>query len=173
MNLLFILDTLFYKHADFLMIVIDIVMFENFALCIVTYDFEKLLSLSPQLFVDFLHDFYINRVGRHLNVKLNLFDKFDKVDFLRGNNVTNVSVYYDILVINFKFFELYLTISLVNCVFFNYLKINAWISLLQIKILTTYHTLICVWFVQFYLPSDVILLFITVQLKYLILFSNL
>ena len=112
-------------------------------------------------------------VGGHLNVKLNLFYEFNKVDFLRGYNVTNVSVNDDIFIINFKFFKLYLTVFFVYCVLFYLLKVNTGVSLLQIKILTTNHTLICVRFVQFYLPTCVKLLLVTVQLKNLILFSNL
>lgn len=82
MNFLLILDTFLNEHTDFLMVVIDIVMLKNFALSIIANDLEELLSLPPQLFVDFLHDFDINRICGHLNVKLNLFDQLDKVDFL-------------------------------------------------------------------------------------------
>lgn len=82
MNFLLIFYTFLNEHTDFLMIVIDIVMLKNFALSIIAYDLEELLSFSPQLFVDFLHDFDINRVCRHLNVKLNLFNQLNKVDFL-------------------------------------------------------------------------------------------
>lgn len=77
MNFFFILDTFLYEHTDFLVIVIDIVMFKNFTFCIVTYNFKELLSLSSELFVNFFHDFDINGVGGHLDIELNLFYQFN------------------------------------------------------------------------------------------------
>lgn len=162
MNFFFIFYAFLNEHTYLLMVVIDVVMFKYLTFCVITNNFQKFLGFSSELFVNFFHDFDINRICWHLNVKVNFFDKFNEVNFLGRNNVPNVSVYNNILIINFEFFEFYFSVSLVNCVLFNLLKINTWISLCQIKILTTYHSFICFWLIQLYLSSNVILFLITV-----------
>lgn len=166
--LFFILDTFLNKHTNFLMIVINIIMLKYLTFSIVTNNFKKLLRLPPQLFINLFHDLNINRKVWYINIQFNLFNKLDEINLFRGDDITNVSVYDDVLIVNFKLLELDQTVFLVDCVLLDLLEEYARVGFTQVEILTSDHTLVSLRVLNSYLTTCVVLLLVTVQLKVLI-----
>ncbi len=142
LNLLAVLDTLLNKHHDLLVVVVDIVVLQDLAFCIVTEHLEELFTFPVQLLADLLHDVHVALVCRELDIQVNFLNKLDEIDFFRRNNVPNIRINTDILIVYFKLLELHLSIPLVQRVLSCQLKVNTRRSLLQVKILTRYHPLI-------------------------------
>lgn len=63
LDLLIVLDALFDKHHDLLVVVVDVVVFEDLALGVVADYFQELFAFAFELLVDLFHDVYIGLVG--------------------------------------------------------------------------------------------------------------
>ncbi len=59
LNLFFVLDAFLNEHHDLLMVVINIVVFEDLAFSVATQNLQEFLTFAMQLLADLLHDMHI------------------------------------------------------------------------------------------------------------------
>ena len=165
LNLLAVLDAFLDEHHDLLMVVVDVVVLQDLAFCVVAQHLQELFTFAVQLLADLLHYVHVPLVCGELNVKVDFLNKLNEIYFFRRNDVPNIRVNTDILVVNFELLELRLSVPLVQRVLSRQLKVNTRRRLLQVKILTRHHPLIRIQLLQRYLVPRVKLLLIARYLK--------